>query len=255
MTAAATVEATGDVTAWHGLTADEACARLEVDPTFRARRRRGRAAPRAARLEQARGGGEGARLAGVPPPVPRPHAARPPRRRDRQHGRPAGVLDGDRDHRPDRAQRGPGPEPGGQGRGERRRAPEDAPDPRACPPRRRAGGHPGRGGRPRRHRRLRGRRQGPCRRAPGRGRDAGDRGGRADRREHAGAEVGRTGAGRRRPARRPRRHGLHELDRDARPGRDGGHRDGHGDRGRADLGDAEPGSSRRRRRSRASSTS
>ena len=48
-------------------------------------------------------------------------------------------------------------------------------------------------------------------------------------------------AGRRRPARRPPRHGLHELDRDARPGRDGGHRDGHGHRGRADLRDAERG--------------
>ena len=53
-----------------------------------------------------------------------------------------------------------------------------------------------------------------------------------------GAEVGRAGARRGRPARRPHRHGLHELDRDARPGRDGGHGNRHGDRGRADLGDA-----------------
>ena len=37
-----------------------------------------------------------------------------------------------------------------------------------------------------------------------------------------------AGAGRRRPARRPPRHGLHELDGDARPRRDGRHRDRHG---------------------------
>ena len=62
-------------------------------------------------------------------------------------------------------------------------------------------------------------------------------------------------AGERRPARRPRRHGLHELDRDARPRRDGRHGDRHDDRGRPDLRDARARSSRRRRRSRASSTS
>ena len=124
---------------WHGLTAEEAAARLEVDPrsgldAAEVERRRARVRP-----EQARGGGEGAGLAGVPAPVPRPDAARPARRRDRQHRRAAGVLDGHRDHRPDRAERGPRPEPGGQGGGERRRAPEDAPDQGARPPRRRSG--------------------------------------------------------------------------------------------------------------------
>ena len=39
---------------------------------------------------------------------------------------------------------------------------------------------------------------------------------------------------------RPCRHGLHELDRDTGSGRDGGHDNGDGDRGRSDLGDAEP---------------
>ena len=56
-----------------------------------------------------------------------------------------------------------------------------------------------------------------------------------------GPEGGRAGGRRRRAARRPPRHGLHELDGDPRPGRDGGHGDGDGDRGRPDLGDAEPG--------------
>src|SRR4029450_4659521 len=46
-----------------------------------------------------------------------------------------------------RAERGPGPEPGGQGRRERRRPAEDAADQGARAPRRRAGGHAGRGAR------------------------------------------------------------------------------------------------------------
>ncbi len=208
----------------------------------RSRRRRGRAATGRRRPEQARGGEEGAGLAGVPPAVPRPDAARAARRRDRQHRRAAGVVDRSRDHRPDRAERGPGAQPGGKGRGERGRAPEDAPDPRACPPRRGAGGHPCRGARAGRHHHVRGGRQGPRRRAPDRGRDAGDRGGGAHRREHPGAEVGRAGCRRGHPARRPSRHGLHELDGDPWAGRDGGHGDGNGDRGRADLGDAGRGS-------------
>ena len=63
-----------------------------------------------------------------------------------------------------------------------------------------------------------------------------------------GPEGGRRGAGRRGPARRPAGHGLHELDRDARARRDGrhGHRDV--DRGRPDLADARARSSRRRPR-------
>ena len=47
--------------------------------------------------------------------------------------------------------------------------------------------------------------------------------------------------GRRRRARRPRRHGVHELDRHARPRRDGRDGDRDGDRGRSDLRDAGPG--------------
>ena len=47
--------------------------------------------------------------------------------------------------------------------------------------------------------------------------DAGDRGGGAHRREHTGREGPRSGRGHRRPARRPDRHGLHELAGD--PGR------------------------------------
>ena len=70
---------------------------------------------------------------------------------------------------------------------------------------------PGRGARAGRHRRLRGRRQGAGRRPAAGGGDARDRGGGADRREHAGAEGRRSGRRRRRPARRPGRHGVHEL--------------------------------------------
>ena len=55
------------------------------------------------------------------------------------------------------------------------------------------------------------------------------------------AEVARRRAGRRRAARRPPRHGVHELDGHARPRRDGRDRDRHVDRGRPDLRDAEPG--------------
>ena len=70
---------------------EERARELGVDPavgldTAEVEQRRG-----AVRPEQARGGAEGAGLARVPAPVPRPDAARPARRRDRQHRRAAGV--------------------------------------------------------------------------------------------------------------------------------------------------------------------
>ena len=129
----------------------------------------------------------------------------------------------------------PRPEPGGQGGGERRRAPEDARDQRARASRRKAHRRPRGRARAGRRRRLRGGRQDPGRRPSPRGRDPRDRGVRADRGERAGAEGGRRRHGRRRPARRPPRHGVHELDRHPRPRRDGRHRDGDVDRGRTDL--------------------
>ena len=208
---------------------------LRRRPAHGARHRRGGAAARGARPEPARRGAAGAGLEGVPAPVPGPDAARAAGRRDRQHRRAAGVQHRHRDHRPDRAQRGPGAEPGGQGRRERRGAAEDARHPRARAPQRREARHPLGGARPGRRRDLRGRRpRAGGRPAAGR-RDPGDRGGRADRREHAGAEGRRRGGGRRRPARRPPGHGVHELDRDPRARGDGRDGDRHEHRDRPDL--------------------
>ncbi len=242
--------------AWHGLDRRRDVRAARGRPAVRSRRRRGRAAAgRAYGPEQARRGEEGAGLAGVPPPVPRPDAARPGRRRDRQHRRAPGVRTGI-------VIIGLTVLNAVLGLNQEGKAAESV---AALQKMLLIKAHARRGGErvdipaeevvPGRHRHVRGRRQGPRRRAAARRRDARDRGGGADRREHAGAEVGRPGARRRRPARRPHRHGLHELDRDARPRRDGGHGDGNDDRGRADLRDARAGSSRRRRRSRASSTS
>ena len=228
-----------DATVWHGVTAEEACAQLGVDPA------RGLEAAEVERRREQVGPNKLAEAKKEPG-----WQAFLRQYRDlmqlvlvgaaaRQHDRAAGVLHRARHHRPDRPQRGPGPESGGQGGRERRRAPEDARDQGSCPPRRPAWRRPRRGARAGRRRRLRGRRQGPRGRSPARGRDARDRGVRADGREHAGPEGGRAGGRRRGAARRPSRHGLHELDRDAGQGRDGRHDDGDGDRGRPDLGDAE----------------
>ena len=87
-------------------------------------------------------------------------------------------------------QRLPGPEPGGQGRGERRRAPEDDGRPGEGPPRRRGRQVADGGARPRRHRHRRGGRPGP------RGRPDHPRGHPRDR---------RVGADRRERARCPSR--------------------------------------------------
>ncbi len=217
-------------------------------PPCRARPAGGRAAARAVRAEQARGGGEGAGLACVPAPVPRPDAARPRRRGGRQHGRAAGVQHRDRDPRLDRRQRDPRPESGGEGGRERRGAAEDA------------------------HHQGHARRGGEAVDIPAEelvpgdivSFEAGDKIPADGRLVVAAAleieeaaltgestpvqQVRRPGAGRRGAARRPRGHGVHELDRDARSRRDGGHGDGHGDGGRPDLGDAQPASSRRRHR-------
>ena len=70
---------------------------------------------------------------------------------------------------------------------------------------------------------LRGGRQGPRRRPHPGGGDAGDRGSRADRREHSGGQEHRSGRRHRRAARRPGRHGLHELAGHPRPRRDRRH--------------------------------
>ena len=69
-------------------------------PALGPRRGRGRAAPCRSRAQQARRGGARAGVARVPAPVPRPDAARPARRRDREHRSAAGVLHRARDHRP-----------------------------------------------------------------------------------------------------------------------------------------------------------
>ncbi len=189
-----------EATVWHSVTAEEACAQLGVDPARgldagEVERRRGQVGPN--KLAEAE-------------TEPGWHAfLRQYRDLMQLVLLGAAVVSivalqefstGARDHRPDRAQRGPRPQSGGKGRRERRRAPEDADHQGPCPPRRRAGRHPLGGGRAGRRRPLRGRRQDPGGRTPARGRDARDRGGRPDRREHAGAEASRAGGRRRRRA-------------------------------------------------------
>ena len=93
----------------------------------------------------------------------------------------------------DGGQRRDGSAPGGQGGRERRRAAPDADHDGERPPGRSAGRDPGRGAGAGRHRRLRSRRQGARRRSDPRVGDARDRGGRADRREHPGREECRSG--------------------------------------------------------------
>ena len=206
---------------WHGLTADEAArdsASTRASGLDAAEVEQRRAQVRA---EQARGGAEGARLARVPAPVPRPHAV---------------VLLGAaivsivalQEFSTGLAILGLTVLNAVLGLNQEGKAAESVAALQKMLLIRahvRRGGaacrHPGRGARSGGHRLLRGGRQDPGGRAAARGRDARDRGGGAHRREHAGAEVGRAGAGRRRAARRPRRHGLHELDGHARARRDG----------------------------------
>ena len=99
-------------------------------------------------------------------------------------------------HRPDGGQRRDGPAPGGQGGGERRRAPPDADHDGQRPPRRPGRRGPGRGAGAGRHRQLRGGRQGAGRRPRPGGGDARDRGGGPHRREHAGVQDRRPRPGR-----------------------------------------------------------
>ena len=98
---------------------------------------RGEGAAGALWRERARGQEEGVRLAGVPAPVPRLHADGPARRRGRQPDLHAGDRHDARAGRPDRLQRGAGHAPGGQGRGQPGRAPEDDEEHRPRAPRRR----------------------------------------------------------------------------------------------------------------------
>ena len=204
-------------------------------PRARAQCGRGRRPACSLRAEQARGGGQGAWLEGVRPPVPRPHAARAARRGDRLDHRPPGARHRPRRDRAHRPERGDGHAPRGQGGRERGVAPEDADHDREREARRRDLRSARRGAGARRHRRLPGRRQGPGRRTGDRRGHARDRGVRADRRERPGLEVDRRGRGQGHRARRPSRHGLHELTGHARPWRDGRDRDRHGHRGRSHL--------------------
>ena len=107
--------------------------------------------------------------------------------------------------RADAAQRVPWPEPGRQGRGERRRAAEDDGRQVARPPWRRGPGRRHGRARARRHRHGRGGRPGAGRRPDRPCGDPRDRRVGADRRERAGAQAGRAGGGRL-GAGRPHRH-------------------------------------------------
>ena len=127
------------------------------------------------------------------------------------------------------------PAPGGQGGRERRRAAPDADHLGQRAPRRRALPGAGRGARPGRHRRVRGRGQGAGRRTAPRRRDPRDRGVGADRGEHPVVQGDRRDRRRGRRPRGPPRHGVHELAGDPWPRRDGRHVDGHVDRGRPHL--------------------
>ena len=144
---------------------------------------------------------------------------------------PNQVADRRGPHRADPAERGDGPQPGGQGVGERGRPPEDDGRQGEGPSRRGARRSPD--GRPgaRRHREHRGRRPRPRGRADPDRRHPRDRRVGADRRERPGPEAGRGGRGRRGP-RRPDRPCVHEHAGDARRGHDPRRRDRHVDRGR-----------------------
>ena len=157
------------------------------------RRRGGPQAPDA-RPQPADRDEEGVLAPGVPAAVPGLHAGHPAggrggqRRRDRRRRHDAGAG------RPDPVQRGHRAAPGGEGRGERRRAGPDDEDHRPRTPRRA-------GGRDRRRAARAGRRGAGGGRQPGAGgrpdhagRDPRDRGGRADRGEPPGRQVDRPGA-------------------------------------------------------------
>ena len=243
MTTTVTTPAADDqAVLWHNLPSDEVCRRLDVDPAVglsdaevterRARYGSNKLAEEAkepawkAFLRQYR---DLMQLVLV-------GAAR------RQHRRPAGRLDGAGRARADRAQRGDGPAPGGQGGRERRRAPPDADhDGAACSATARASRSP------------------PRSSCPGDivGFEAGDKVP-ADGRVLVAAtleieEAGLTGestpvakvidpvTGDDVAARRPHRHGVHELAGDPRPRRDGRDGDGDVDRGRPHLRDVERG--------------
>ena len=164
----------------------------------------------------------------------RPDAARAAGRRRRVPVPARPDPDRDRAHPPDGLQRPHGREPGGQGRGERRGAPEDDGRAGQGPTRRRGRADPDGGSRSRRHRERRGGRP----RARGRpgdpGGDARNRRIRPDRGERPGAQAGRGRRGGRGPW-RPRRHGVHEHPGDTGCGDVRRHVHRHGDRGRPHL--------------------
>ena len=117
---------TGDPVSWHTLTAEEACARVEVDrlqglDDATVTQRRAKFGSNKLAEEKKEPGWKA-----FAAPVPGPDAAGAARRRGRQHRRPPGLQHGHRDHRPDGPERGDGAEPGGQGGRERRGAPADA---------------------------------------------------------------------------------------------------------------------------------
>ena len=200
----------------------------------RAVRCRGRGAAREVRVQQVRRGGEGAAPARVPPPVQGPDADRAAGGGHRQHVPARPVRDGRGPRLPDPAQRVPGPQPGGQGRGERRRPPEDDDRPGQGPTRWRGPPDPDGGAGPGRHRQHRGGRPRPGRRPDHPGGDPRDRRIRPHRRERARAQEHRCGQGRRGP-RRPDRHGVHEHPGHPRRCHVRRHLDRHGDRGRPHL--------------------
>ena len=179
-TAAGPPEAAND-TAWHVLSRDDALHELHVEPARGLTNRGCRRAARALRAEPVRRGEDGVAPARVPAPVRGPDADRAARGRDHLALPGQAVRHRHRDPAADAAQCGARAQPGGQGRGGRRRAGEDDDRQGAGAPRRRAGARAGRAARARRRRRDRGRRRRPGRRPRAGGRDAGGRRGGADR--------------------------------------------------------------------------
>ena len=220
----------GTVT-WHALTPQAALERQGVTVEHGLTQAEADARRAKYGAEQVRRAAEGATLAGVPAPVPRPDAdraaggrrAQPVPARPGRHRRRA--------HRPDAAQRRDGPEPGGQGERERRRAPEDDGRLGQGPPRRLPRPAADGPARARGHRQHRGRRPRPGRRTRPHLGHPRDRRVRPDRRKRPGPQAGRGRRGERR-ARRPGRPGLHEHPGDARRGHDPGDQHRHDHRGR-----------------------